>query len=357
MDALESGYAVEVDRISRTDWQRLLLEFDDANFYQTWSYGEGAWGAKSLSRLVVRRNGRPVAMAQLRILRLPLLRSGVAYLNWGPLWKNKVDQDHAAHLKRMARALRQEYAENRGLVLRILPKTVNADQNRVMQGLFLEEGFVQSPDPQRTFIVDLKPEIEAIRQNLHRSWKRSLKSAEKQGLTVKEADQQGQYEQILGVYSQMKTRKKFFGNTQMEVLRINEDLPDELKLKILLCFHHAEIIAVLGWSSIGRICIPLIGATGDQGLHFKASFLLWWEMIKRCKENSVEYCDTATVHEKRNPGGYFFKQGLAGKDAQETTYAGRFESYKSLPVFMLMKAAMAVREKSMNIARRMKVWR
>ena len=64
MDALESGYSVEIDRISRTDWHGLLLEFDDANFYQTWSYGEGARGPRGLSHLVLRQHGRAVAMGK-----------------------------------------------------------------------------------------------------------------------------------------------------------------------------------------------------------------------------------------------------------------------------------------------------
>ena len=39
MFALESDYRVETDKIDKEAWSRVLLEFDDANIYQTWSYG------------------------------------------------------------------------------------------------------------------------------------------------------------------------------------------------------------------------------------------------------------------------------------------------------------------------------
>jgi hypothetical protein len=357
MKALDPGYRAVADRIGKAEWHRLLLEFDDANFYQTWSYGEISWGAKNISHLVLSLDGRPVAMAQLRILRFPALPGGVAYLNWGPLWRRRDDRDGFLHLKNMARALRRVYVEERGLVLRISPKIVKTEDNRSIQGLFRDEGYVQSPDPLRTFLVDLNPKIDEIRQNMHRSWKRSLKFAENQDLVVEEATDKEHQAKIMGVYSQMKSRKRVFGNTQMDVLSVHEDLPEALKLKILLCSHQGEKIAVLGWSSLGKTCIPLIGATGDQGLLRKASFLLWWEMIKSCKEKNAAYCETATVHEKRNPGGYFFKQGLAGKDAREATYVGRFDAYRNYPAFVLIKTAMAVREKTINIARQVRVWR
>lgn len=355
MKSLDPGYSAEADRIGKTEWHALLPAFDDANFYQTWSYGEKIWGDGYLSHLVLRRDGRPVAAAQLRILRLPVLRSGIAYLNWGPLWRPVYDQDHSLHLKNVVRALRNEYVGKRGLILRIQPKIIDSDESRAVQSVFLEEGCVHSPDPMRTYFVDLHPPLEHIRQNLSRSWKRSLVFAEKQNLMVYEAREPGHYGKVLEIYSQMKTRKRFFGNTQTTVLRVQEDLPEELKLKILLCQQGDETAATLGWSSLGRICVPLIGATGNRGLLAKASFLLWWEMIKDAKARNADYCDTATVHEGRNPGGHFFKQGLAGKDAQENRYIGRFDAFRSYPLFLFTKTALALREKMINAARRASV--
>jgi lipid II:glycine glycyltransferase (peptidoglycan interpeptide bridge formation enzyme) len=207
----------------------------------------------------------------------------------------------------------------------------------------------------RTFHVDLRPSIEDLRKNLHRSWRRSLAFAEKQGLILEEAKDQEHYDLILKIYSQMKSRKKFFGNMQLDMLEVHKDLPGELKLKIMLCKERDEVVSVLGWSNLGTVCYPLIGATGDRGLYAKASFLLWWEMVLDAKAHHAAYCDTATVHEKRNPGGHFFKQGLAGKDALESRYIGRFDAHRNFLTYGFLRTALGLREKVVNAARRIKI--
>lgn len=356
MNNLDRGYTTEVDSIGKAEWHSLLADFADANIYQTWSYGEVAWGSKQLSHLILRRDGRPAAMAQLRIMQLPIFQKGIAYLNWGPLWLPRFDSDHLLCLKNMIRALRNEYVSKRGLILRMQPKIIeDADGQRILS-LFREEGFLRTPDPMRTFLVDLRPSIEDLRKNLHRSWRRSLTFAEKQGLILEEAKAQEHYDLILKIYSQLKARKKFFGNMQLDMLEVHKDLPSELKLKIMLCKERGEAVSVLGWSNIGNICYPLIGATGDRGLIAKASFLLWWEMVRAAKAHQAAYCDTATVHEKRNPGGHFFKQGLAGKAALETRYLGRFDAHRNLLAYGFLRTALGLREKIVNTARRIKIW-
>ena len=356
MGNLDLGYTAEVESISKSEWHALMSGFADASFYQTWSYGERIWGSGHLSHLVLRHMNRAVAMAQLKTLKFPGIPFGVAYLNWGPLWKPRGDQSNYSHLRNMARALRNEYVEKRHLVLRILPKILDNDENRSIPSLFLDEGYKQSPDPQKTYIVDLHPSIEQIRQNLHRSWKRSLNHAEKQGLTVEEVRDGEHLESIRALYSQMKSRKRFYGDMQMDVLKVHQDLPDDLKPKIVLSLHNGEGIAALGWSSLGQSCMPLIGVTGDKGLIAKASFLLWWEMIKDAKIKCADFCDTATVHEKRNPGGHFFKQGLAGKDALEAAYVGRFDAYERRVDLLFVRTVLAVREGAINKLRRLKIW-
>jgi len=344
-------YSAEIDRIDKSRWHELLKEFDDATFYQTWSYGEKFWGTHNLSHVVLRHDGRVVALAQLRVLRFPFVRAGAAYLNWGPLWRRKGESENRAHFQNMLRALFNEYVLKRNYALRILPKVFETPENDAIRNIFLEERYAYSPDSLRTFVVDLRPSMEEIRQNLHRSWKRSLKFAEEQDLEVFEAKDPGHFALVAALNKEMRDRKQFYGGDVRDALEVNGDLPPELRLKILLCSHEGETIAALGWSLMGKLCLPIVSGTGDKALQYKASFLLFWRMVQQAKENGAAFCDTAGVHEKRNPGSYFFKKGLAGKDAQETAYLGGFDAYKSYPFFLLFKTAMAAREKIINGAR------
>jgi lipid II:glycine glycyltransferase (peptidoglycan interpeptide bridge formation enzyme) len=142
----------------------------------------------------------------------------------------------------------------------------------------------------------------------------------------------------------MRCRKSYIGSDQEKLLDINSDLPMELRLKIIGCRYQQETIAVLGWSNMGHMAIPIIGFTGDKALQFKASFLLWWQMIQDCQRAGFERCDLAAANPKRNPGGYFFKKGLAGKESQEFTYLGQFDAYASRTLYCIFDYIAALRE-------------
>jgi lipid II:glycine glycyltransferase (peptidoglycan interpeptide bridge formation enzyme) len=206
----------------------------------------------------------------------------------------------------------------------------------------------------RTFVVDLRRPLEEMMQKFPRTWRQSLRFAEKQGLRIWEASEPGHLERAAVINRQMKARKSYIGSDSGELLAINADLPKDLRLKVLLCDHDGETIAALGWSHIGKVSFPLVGGTGDKALKFRASYLLWWEMIKSCQADGFTACDTAGVHQERNPGGYLFKRGVAGRDAQETAYIGQFDAYSGYPAYLVFKTAMSLRESLRNGARRLK---
>jgi hypothetical protein len=354
MHSLESGFSAEIDNIDKAEWHARLPEFDDATFYQTWSYGERSWGSNNLSHIVLKHEGRLVSMAQLRVQAFPLLRMGAAYLNWGPLWRRKDEVENRAYLRNMLRALYQEYVLKRDYALRILPKIYALPDNEGLKEIFSEESFSRGPDSLRTFAVDLRPPIEVIRKDLHKSWKGSLKFAEKQGLVVSEARGPEQIATAIALYEEMKDRKGFYGGDHSGLLEIILDLPETLRPKTLLCSRDGEAIAALTCSTLGKVCFPLTGGTGNKALLYKASFLLFWKMVEQAKERGFDYFDTAGVHEKRNPGGYFFKKGLAGKDAPVMTYIGRFDAYRRYLSYVLFRTAMGLRERAINAARTVK---
>ena len=124
---MTSDYQVEVDKVAPAEWDDLLGRFADANLYQTWAYGAVSWGEKQLSHLVLRQGDEIVAAAQLRLVRIPLLNKGVAYLRWGPLWRLKGNESDLLILTEMTQAVRREYVERRGLLLRILPNVFQED--------------------------------------------------------------------------------------------------------------------------------------------------------------------------------------------------------------------------------------
>ena len=129
--------------------------FQDANIYQTWSYGAVRWGQTHLSHMVIKKDGDVLAVAQLRIVRPTSLRYGIAYLRWGPLWDRRGRESNLEIAAYTARALEEEYAIKRGLVLRVLPNAfAGSERARLFQAAFTRftSGSATRGKTYRTFI-------------------------------------------------------------------------------------------------------------------------------------------------------------------------------------------------------------
>jgi lipid II:glycine glycyltransferase (peptidoglycan interpeptide bridge formation enzyme) len=183
MKQLDEGYSAEADRIGRETWHDLMLGFDDASFFQTWSYGAISWGENALSHLLLRKNGKAVAIAQLRIARIPLIGTGVAYVISGPMWRRKNELIDKAHLKNMIRALYNEYVVRRRFFLQVVPKTFLASEADTGE-IYRAERLSWRPDLQQTIAVDLSPSLDEIKKNMRKQWRQTLQRAEKQPVEI-----------------------------------------------------------------------------------------------------------------------------------------------------------------------------
>src|SRR6266487_5740741 len=156
MRPLAGGYAAAVDNVDEPSWCRILERFDDANIFQTWSYGDVRGGRRNISHLILTHEGEIVAGAQARVVALPLLGVGVAYIRWGPLWRLRQAGASLETFRQSLRALRNEYACRRGLILRLYP-VLFEDDAPCFASILQEEGFSAAADltRARTLRLDL----------------------------------------------------------------------------------------------------------------------------------------------------------------------------------------------------------
>jgi Acetyltransferase (GNAT) domain len=320
---LDPVWQVEVDRATPAEWSSMLDLFYDANLYQTWSYGAVRWGRKNLSHLVLKRNGEVLGMAQLRIIRPTRLNFGMAYLRWGPLCHRRgTERDTEAALC-IARALREEYVCKRGLLLQILPNVfVGSPRAVLFQSAF--SGFTREPrtsaNTYRTFLLDLTPPIEELRRNLDKKWRNQLTRSEKNGLKVTAGTATDEYRRFCRMYNQMWKRKAFETTVDVEEFgRLQEDLPEAHRMRILICEQDGVPVAGLVASAMGDSAIYLLGATSNTGLNSKGAYLLQWTLIQWLKENGFRSYDLGGIDPERNPGVYHFKSGLSGTDVSQLT--------------------------------------
>lgn len=329
---LAEGFHCEVDTVDEAAWYEVIERFDDASIYQTWAYDEVRCGRDNISHLLLKKNNEVIAAAQSRIVKVPFLKIGIAYVRWGPLWRRKDIEADPDVFRQAIRALRNEYASRRGLVLRLYPALFHKESSCLAPVLF-EEGFTLQPQqkPDQTIILDVSRPLEDLRKGLRSHWRRNLKAAEKNELEVIETSDVRSFQQFVPMYKEMVGRKKFLEpNDIEEFLNIQQRLPDRFKMKIMLARAGGETCAGLISSAIGQTAIYLFGATSDAGLKRRGSYLLQWRLVEELNQSGLKAYDLHGIDSIRNPGTYRFKADLCGDNGREESFLGKFQSRGSL---------------------------
>lgn len=342
---LDSIWKVEVDSATPTEWAEMLDMFNDANIYQTWSYGSVRWGEENLSHIVLKRDGEPLGIAQVRIVRPTRLKFGIAYLRWGPLCERGDRSLSPEVVRAMAEALEEEYVRKRKLFLRILPNAFSgsARAGAIRTGLsrFTPEPLV-AENTYRTFVVDLAPSIPELRKSLDPKWRNKLSGAERNNLEVIAGSGNTEYQIFSQIYSNMRQRKEFDTTVDVkEFGRIQEDLPERHRMYVLIAQNAGVPVSGLVASAIGDSAIYLLGATSDAGLHSKGAYLLHWHLIDWLKAKGTKWYDLGGIDPEKNPGVYQFKRGFSGADIHQIE---PWVIYESTVSFAMAKAGLAVRQ-------------
>lgn len=329
MRALDAGYVAEFNSVDADSWSSLLAKFDDANIYQTWSYGEVLSGRRGISQFILRHDGEVVALAQARVVEVPIVKVGVAYVRWGPVWRRSGSAGTDSNVFRQAiRALRNEFACRRGLVLRLLPMLFAAD-SEAFTAILEQEGFAapEQQSPSRTILMDLRPPLANLRDGMRPHWKRELKLAERHALEIIEGTGDELFETFIGMYKEMVARKKFVEPNDINQFRqIQRALPEPLKMRIMLCRSSAGLCAGLIASAIGDTAIYLFGATSTVGMKSNGSYFLQWKLIEQLQQQGCTMYNLNGINPQANPGTYKFKHDLAGSNGRDVYFVGRFDA-------------------------------
>jgi lipid II:glycine glycyltransferase (peptidoglycan interpeptide bridge formation enzyme) len=210
MRKLSPGYSSEVDSVDKDTWFEILKGFCDTNIYQTWSYDAIRCGRNNISHLVLKKDGDIVAAAQVRIVKIPFITIGIAYIRWGPLWKLHGKENGIEIFLQSIRALRNEYACRRGLVLRIYPVLFD-DNSDLFLSCLETEGFTRNKTikKERTLIIVLYQPLETLRKGLKQKWRNCLNRAEKNEIEIIEGHDDKLFEKFITIYKQMLGRKIF----------------------------------------------------------------------------------------------------------------------------------------------------
>jgi lipid II:glycine glycyltransferase (peptidoglycan interpeptide bridge formation enzyme) len=339
MKPLAPGYRSEVDSSDLGVWYEQLAAFSDASVYQL---SHHASGFSDVSRLLLKRDDAVVAAAEVRLFHLPVLKGGIAYVFWGPVWRRRGHAADPEVFTQALRALQNEFVGRRGMVLRINPRLVLETDTERLAALTAEgfEPVEHLATHRRSLILDLSPPLETLRSGLDKKWRNCLSKAERSGLTVTADTSLESFDAFTSLYEVLLQRKQFAPTADIaKHRRIQSAVPAHLKMGVVLASLEGEACAGALFSGLGDTGLYLFGATTDTGLRTNASYLVQWEVVRLLKEAGVSHYDLNGANPDTNPGTYHFKKGLAGKTGAEVTFGSpvqsREPSFQTSSVLML----------------------
>lgn len=328
---LPAGHAVAVDGVTPQAWHEVLDGFADANIYQSWAYEAQRTGDSRMSHWRLCQGGVVVAAAQLRMVKLPFVKLGVAYVRWGPMWRLRGQAANPEVLALALASIHHEYAVKRGLTVRLLPYLLDAD-HEALDALLRSGQFARLPSvaPQRTLVMNLERSLPELRAGLDQKWRNGLNRAEKQGLRVEEGCSDELFERFVAMHTEMNQRKGFAATSSVdEFRRMQRALPPRHQMRVFLASTDTDSsqlgAAGVVCSHIGNFGVFLHGATSDAGMRTQASYLLQWRALAWLKAQGATRYNLHGINPLTNPGTYHFKAGLCGRNGVDQHYLGSYE--------------------------------
>jgi len=322
----DEEYDVRFGRMPADEWTRVLREFDDAVIYQTREYGAERWGARNLSHVVVTRDGLPVAAAQVAEAGAPRIGLGICYVPWAPMFRPRGSGPDAGALRRILGAMREQYCNGRGLCLRFRPQACIEGETA---GVFAELGYgrLASAPEHRTLLMDCSLSLDELWRGTKRTYRQHFKRAMKCGLEVVEGAGADLYGRFMALYGELKARKGFSGRVDPGGFsRVQQALPEGLKMKTTVCLRGGEAVSALVSSAIGDTAIGIFAASNPKGRETCASYLMWWRALETFKAEGRRWLDMGGIDPEAAPGPARFKSRLAGKTGHEVRHPGQFEA-------------------------------
>jgi lipid II:glycine glycyltransferase (peptidoglycan interpeptide bridge formation enzyme) len=319
---------VTLQPIEQDTWQQLTPSFLDYNYRHLWHFGVAcAERLNAASEHVAIYEGAELAgLADVRIKRIPFLKMGIAYINGGPLVRQK-DNDECDLLRVCLDALIKQYVQEQGLMLRIKPtlgpELWNSMQNSVFRGC----GFSISKTikPYRTFLLNLGRSMDDLRKNLSQKWRNNLKRAEAVNQPIQSDYSVESLVRFSELYDEFRENKHFDVELDPKFyIDVQQMLPESERLRVALCEIEGTLVSGHVSSLLGDTTVNLFRANRRAALASRASYLIQWNGVCNACEKGCRWYDLGGIDPKDNPGVYSFKKGMGG---EEITVSGPFEYY------------------------------
>lgn len=299
-------------------WDQLAVQFRDVIHEQTECFNALRWAPERLERIAFYKNDVLASGVVVLVIKFPILKTGIAFVKWGPLWR-KYDQqfsqsEEKSILVETVKHLRRLYAEERGLYLTFYPRA-DPEISDFEVETFKSFGFTAGEElaaPDRYF-VNTSVSPEEMRASLTPKWRYNLKRSEKAGVTSRLVEGEKGLEIFRSLYEQMLARKGFHDTSAVDTLEGLLQADEPALRPLIFVAEHEGVPVCAGVTDIaGERAVSLYAGTSDQALPLRAGYNMHWAF--------VTYLSTVESNRWYDLGGadadtqlHHFKNGFVGK--------------------------------------------
>ena len=305
---------LRIDDFAEAEWTAQAANFLDHSVYQTWAYQEARaeFDRQRMSRFMVLDGDTVVAMAQMRIKSIPLIKLGVGYIQWGPLMRHRAGL--TASSADIYTAIKDAYLGKLISVLRIQSCVPDDEDGQENLSALQSSGFELAPQnkPYHTILIPVDRADEEIQAAFSRSWKRNLKKALKRGLTVEMGKGHEHLATFDRLYKDAIARKGFAGLDPSALYRVQERADEAEKPNIIVVSLDGEPVTVLIGSYLGDTAMDLLAANNDKALACGSSYVAYWHAFRAARDAGMSRYDIGGIDAKGNPNVFEFKRRTGG---------------------------------------------
>lgn len=317
---------VQVQPVSRGEWYAQARQFLDFGYRQAWDFNVHAARRQGtrIEHVKICDADRVLGLASVRVKRVPLIGSGVAYIGGGPLTRRGTPDD----LERLAvclAALRDEYVASRQLVLRVSPPVTAHEMVDPTEQTYASAGFQQTNNVPgyRTVVLDLNPSLEDLRAGLSKRWRRDLTKSEKTDWEVVIGSDPELFDQFQVLFESFVDWKSFEVEHDARFHgAVHADLPEDARYLVVLLRFEGELGGGIIVTRTGDTAVYLLGATNPELRSRYPGYALQWQALEHLRGLGLHWYDLGGVDPDGNPGVYRFKLGIS---PVELTAPGPFE--------------------------------
>lgn len=296
-------------------WNEALLRLDDYTPFQTYAWGQyqRALGWEPCHWAAFNEHGEIVAM-MLGLLRRYALGVGLIWSQGGPVGDLSVCDESFQKAIKQTTGFKRIYCRFR------CDRQRQVEDSLRLNALGWRRSW-SNLNTSYSLRLDLAKDESQLLAGCERNWRRNLRRAWENNLTVQQWTNPS-VDEIVSAYDEMQCLK---GLDEQHSREEFEQLIVHLKDQLVLyrgTNEQGQLVSLHGWLILGNRATAFLSVTTEQGRQLHSSYAVIWAMIQHCLQLQLRSCDLGGIDPVLNAGPYRFKKATG---AAPLEYLGEWD--------------------------------